>query len=423
MAVSTSIKAAKAPGTVTVGIDESNKHYRYVAGEGRGRKPTGITPQAKAKLAALGLNRKGQEMDLNPQVAASVFGAGGAKQPGAAPAGAAPKAAQSSKQLAAKILQSHAKWIGQTGKGRTSTAQRLRLLTANGRAEALSHAGSNPSEAHKALAASILGTIFAKGVRTGGAKGQSAFKVKFSPGGDGQEGYIRLEKHDGTRIAGITFKNLHSITAGHVEAIREHFQQAVKQPQPLIGTPEQVRNAPVEEPPDLQPNEAEIPDFKRDVVDKHEDKLVKQLEKLDAPKRKPQPANPKLIEQLYGDTKKSDSRHVMYLQKPRGQATGFSSGKIKFEHRAHQELYNIGSRLSRPEVVRDKKAGTRTRREVDPNDNNAKNAAAITGLPLDKAREHAKKVYEDVKSKAKGLKNDEVREIPYIPHPDERKGK
>lgn len=225
-------KAAKAPGTVTVGIDQTGKHYKYESGKGRGRQPLNLTPRQAGVLRAKGL-KPGSTIGLDVTTAAQL-GISGTTAGAQRYAAHKTKTSQNSKALAAKILQNHAKWMQQPGRGRKSTTDRLKLLLGNGRGDALSHAGKNPSEAQRALAAAVLGTIFSRGVKQGGGKSTggnkaSGFKVKFSPGGKNKEGYIRLVSNAGEQIAGVSFKNLQSITPEHIDAIRSHFDKAFKQ--------------------------------------------------------------------------------------------------------------------------------------------------------------------------------------------------
>lgn len=225
-------KAAKAPGTVTVGIDQTGKHYKYESGKGRGRQPLNLTPRQAGVLRAKGL-KPGSTIGLDATTAAQL-GISGATAGAQRYAAHKTKTSQNSKALAAKILQNHAKWMQQPGRGRKSTADRLKLLLGNGRGDALSHAGKNPSEAQRALAAAVLGTIFSRGVKQGGGKSTggnkaSGFKVKFSPGGKNKEGYIRLVSNAGEQIAGVSFKNLQSITPEHIDAIRSHFDKAFRE--------------------------------------------------------------------------------------------------------------------------------------------------------------------------------------------------
>ena len=222
------MEVTRAPGTITVGVDKTGKHYKYEAGKGRGRQPLNLSPQVKATLEKAGL-RHGNDLHIAGPIAAKLGltgGGGGAKPtPQTGAQGAKPS-------IAPKIIESHKAWLSSPGvKGKSATKARLDLLLSHGREEWLA-SGNSPD--HKAFAGVVLGTIFGVGLkdkRGTGTTSAGKMKVRFHPGGVDGGGHITLVSKDGkTNLARIVFKKVGDLTPEQIERARNFFTQGKLKP-------------------------------------------------------------------------------------------------------------------------------------------------------------------------------------------------
>lgn len=125
-----------------------------------------------------------------------------------------------------RLLSTHNAFIKSGGaKSSAAASDRVQALLSHGRGDRLQQGPVD--DANRALAGSILGTIFNKGLRGGSGVGDS-FKVRFNPGGASGQGHITVVGADGAEVGSVKFSNLSQLTGTNINKIRSHFQSAVK---------------------------------------------------------------------------------------------------------------------------------------------------------------------------------------------------
>jgi hypothetical protein len=390
----------KAPGQVTVGIDKTGKHYMYVAGGGRGRHALNLNKKQSEGLARMGL-RPGGEIKIGSGVAAALGISGGSPTPAGATSSAGKAVAQkrsnpnsaAMRSVISKMLASHSAWVKSPGvKGKTATMQRLNQLFARGRADWLKQ--GNVSEAHKAFAATVLGTIFNKGVKANSGN-VGKFKVTFNPGGEQGGGHITLKNAEGQQLAKVEFDDITKIKPSDIEHIRNAFGKERGSGQQLGETSQATSS---------DSSTAKSPEAKK-------------ADEVNAIKKVFQAAG---IKPSGGNGKTTPGSVEAPKKRPFGTVRNFKAGpytgSIGFENETHRDLYDLGSKSVRKGMLTGNQAsrsGQASFRNIGDVEGRTKTLAKKLGMSEHETLMHARDVYNDAKAQMKGIKDDEHREVKY----------
>ena len=212
--------AAKAPGQITVGVDSTGKHYKYVSGQGkRGRQPLNLGPNAAEGLRRAGL-APGRPIAVSPQQLQALAGPSGAS--GAVKPAAPKQKTAASPQIVSRIVASHNAWLKTGG----DADQRIAHLLSNGRDKFLR---SGNSDVHRALAGAVLGAVFGKNVKPGSGK-TSNISVRFNPGnGKNGSGHITVSARDSGHVIGsVRFDDVARLDRNKIQAIRSSLDSATR---------------------------------------------------------------------------------------------------------------------------------------------------------------------------------------------------